>query len=571
MECRRTSGPEEPAELALGPGGSLAVTRRAVHIAGLVVRFGFGSFLHVVGLDRYLSPSLRRRKVEVSAHELGIPVRIRLALEEVGPAGVKIGQALAARADLLPTEYIVELRKLQDEVPPFSFQAARAVIEQELGCPAEEYFAEIDPVPVAAASLSQVHRARRHDGREVAVKVQRPEVRQMVEQDLQILTFAASFAQRRSEWCRDNDIVSWAAEFAHILRAELDFTREGQNTDRLRESLADSPYVMVPKVHWDLTAHRLLVMDFVDGVVPKDNEALEGLGVDRPVLARHFAQVMFRQVTEEGFFHADPHAGNLKVLPDGRIALLDAGHVDFAGRDLRDHILMLLQALLEGDSRGVVNALTAVGVVSARTDLPALRLDVDKMVARFAPTRSGGFAFAEAVDALFGLLVKHSIRVPATFASLLRAIMITQGVCLLLDPQFDAWAATGDAVQGMLKQRLRPHEIFALLQSSVREWSYYAKALPRQASDLLLRTAAGGTRIRLELEHIERPLHRLDIMVNRVSFAIVVAAIIVGSASILGSERASSAIGNPVALAFAAVGGFMGLWLLYSIVRSGRL
>ena len=193
------------------------------------------------------------------------------------------------------------------------------------------------------------------------------------------------------------------------------------------------------------------------------------------------------------------------------------------------------------------------------------------MVARFAPTRMGGFAFAEALDTLFGLLVKHGMKVPATFASLLRAIMITQGVCLLLDPQFDAWTATGEAVRAVTRQRLRPHEIFSVVQGSLREWGYYAKTLPRQLSDLLLRTQAGGTRVRLELEHMDRLLHRSDIMVNRLSFALVVGAIIVGSASILASERATAAIGNPVAVLFAAAGAFMGLWLLISIFRSGRL
>lgn len=546
------------------------MARRGAHVALIVARFGFAHVLHMFGLDRFL-PGPRGGKIDAATRGLTPPVRARLLLEEIGPAGVKIGQALASRADLLPPEYIVELRKLQDEVPPFPFAAARAVIEQELGCPPEEYFAEIDPVPVAAASLSQVHRARRHDGRVVAVKVQRPEVRQQVEQDLQILAFAAGMAQRHNDWCRENDVVSWAAEFSHILRAELDFTREAQNTDRLRESLADVPYIVVPKVHWDLTAHRLLVLDFIEGVTPKDETELAALGIDRPRLAQRFASVMFEQVAQEGFFHADPHAGNLKVLPDGRIAMLDAGHVDFAGRDLRDHIFTLMQAMVEGDSRGLVNVLTSVGVVSARTDLAGLRLDVDKMVARFAPTRSGGFAFAEAVDALFALLVKHGVRVPATFASLLRAVMITQGVCLMLDPQFDAWAATSQAVQSVMRQRLKPHEMFSVLQGSVREWAYYAKTLPRQLSDLLLRTQAGGTRVRLELEHIDRSLHRLDIMVNRLSFAVVVGAIIIGSGTILASERATAAIGNPLALGFAAAGGLMGLWLLYSIIRSGRL
>jgi ubiquinone biosynthesis protein len=547
------------------------VTRRGIHIANIIRRFGFAALLHMFGLDRFL-PRPSGGKIDAATRGLEPPVRVRLLLEEIGPAGVKIGQALAARADLLPHEYIVELRKLQDEVPPFPYAAARAVIEQELGCPLEEYFAEFDPLPVAAASLSQVHRARRHDGREVAVKVQRPEVRQLIEQDLQMLTFAAGFAQGRNEWCRENDVVGWAAEFAHILRAELDFTREGHNTDRLRENLVETPYILVPQVHWDLTSHRVLVLDYVEGVSPQDDAALESLGVDRPRLAQRFAQMMFQQVTEVGFFHADPHAGNIKVLRDGRLALLDAGHVDFAGRDMRDHILTLLQALLEGDSRSLVNTLLGVGVMSARTDLSLLRLDADKLVARFSPKRSsGGYAFAEALDMLFSLLVKHGVRVPATFASLMRALMITLGVCLTLDPEFDVWAATAQAVREIARQRLRPHEMFALAQSSLREWGYFARALPRQLSDLILRTQAGGTRVKLELENLDRPLHRLDIMVNRLSFAVVVGSIIIGSATILASASATATVSHSVAVGFSVVGGAMGLWLMYSILRSGRL
>lgn len=570
VECQRTSKSDLTEVAFTPPGGGLPV-RRAMHTAGIVVRFGLGSFLHLAGLDRYRPPGRRAGRVDASTRSLAIPVRLRLALEEIGATGIKIGQALAARGDLLSYEYIVELRKLQDEVPPFPYEAARTVIEQELGCPLEEYFAEFDPVPVAAASLSQVHRGRRHDGRVVAVKVQRPEVRHLVEQDLQILTFAAGVAQRTSEWCRENDVIAWAAEFTNILRTELDFTREGRNTDRLREMMAEHPDILVPKVHWDLTARRLLVMDFVEGCTPKDEEALVAMNLDRPRLAQRFAATMFEQVTEEGFFHADPHAGNLRVLPDGRIALLDAGHVDFAGRGLRDHMLTLLQALMEGDSRGVVNVLTAVGVVSARTELPALRLDIDKMMARFAPSRSGGFALAETLDALSGLLLRHSIRVPATFASLMRAITIAMDVCVALDPNFDAWAATAEALKSMVKHRLRPNQIYAQVQGSVREWLFYARNLPRQLSDLLLRTQSGGTRVRLDIEQMDRLLHRSDIMVNRLSFAVVVAAIIVGSSNIIASEQAASGFSEQVAVGFAVAGGVMGLGLLYSIIRSGRL
>lgn len=544
--------------------------RRVVHIAGIVARFGFEDVLQRLGLAGYLQRR-RRSRLDAATAQLARPVRLRLALEEIGPAGIKIGQALSTRADLLSDEWIAELRKLQDEVPPFPFAAAQAVVEQELGGPLSQFFAEFDPVPVAAASLSQVHRAKRQDGRDVAVKVQRPEVRQQVEQDLFILNLAAREATHYIDWAKENDVVGWATEFGHILRGELDFTREAANTDRLRQDLADTPELTVPGVHWDLTAHRVLTLDFIEGVSPNDEQGLVRLGLDRVQVAREFALAMFRQVTGSGFFHGDPHAGNLKLLSDGRIALLDCGHVDYAGRELREQILAMMQSLLEGDSRGVVNVTVSVGVISSRTDLSALRLDVDKLIARFAPAGPGVFALAEVMDALLGLLVKHAIRVPATFASLVRAVVITQGVCFQLDPQFDAVGFLRQAVQEQLRQRFSPHRMFSVLQSSWREMAYLGRALPRQLSDLIMRTQAGGTRVRLEIEHIDRHMHRMDIMVNRLSFAIIVAAIIMASASILSSAQASQAIANPVALVFAAIAGFMGLWLIYSIIRSGRL
>jgi ubiquinone biosynthesis protein len=215
--------------------------------------------------------------------------------------------------------------------------------------------------------------------------------------------------------------------------------------------------------------------------------------------------------------------------------------------------------------------MVALGAVSPRTSLTSLRLDVDKAVARFAPVGFAPFALSEALDSLLGLLVKHHVRMPATFASLLRALVITQGVAYQLDPQFDAWSFTADAVRRETWERLAPHQIFATLQSSMREWTHYLKLLPRQVSDLLLTTQAGGTQVRLEWEHADRYLHRLDIMVNRLSFAVVVAAIIIGSATILSSARASAAVGSPFAVGFAVVGAGMGLWLLYSVLRSGRL
>lgn len=559
-----SSGPEAPSRLTLGSYG-----RRAVHVARIVARYGFAEVVHSLGLGRLLHG--RKREDEETAQGLGPAARLRMALEEIGATGIKIGQMLASRGDLLPTDFVQELRKLQDAVPPFPFEQAREVIEQELGQSLEALFEEFDPEPVAAASLSQVHRARLAGGRLVAVKVQRPTVRQQIEQDLVLLAFAAREAQRYSEWARENDVVGWASEFGQSLRAELDFRREAASAQHMRENLAHNEVAFVPAVHWNLTSARVLTSDFVEGVSPNEAAELDALGLDRASLAREYGKIIFQQVTEAGFFHADPHAGNMRVLPDGRIALLDFGHVDYVGRELRDYMFSFLLALVEGDSRGVVNVILAVGMVGPRTVLPSLRLEADRAVARYSPAGGTPRAVLEAMDALLALVLKHGIRVPPTFISLLRAVTITEGVCLELDPSFDVWRFTSDTVKAETFQRFAPHQIFSAIQSSIREWGHYLKVLPRQLSDMMMRAQTAGTRVRLEWEHADRHLHRLDVMVNRLSFAIVVAAIIMASATILASAEASAAIGSPVAVAFVAVGALMGLWLLYSVLRSGRL
>lgn len=569
MERKPISKPEpRGSEVSLHTGSHYL--RRAIAIAGVFTRFGFAHVLQSAGLSRFLARP-RQGKIDAATQGLALPVRLRLALEEIGATGIKVGQVLSTRGDLLPPDFITELRKLQDEVPPFPGEEAQALLEEELGGPIAQFFAEFDPQPVAAASLSQVHRARRCAGTEVAVKIQRPEVRQQIETDLVILSFAAREAQRYSDWCRENDVVGWAEELAHLLRAELDFTREAGNLERLHKQLQEHTGVTAPRVHWDLTTGRVLTMDFIEGVSPNDEAGLAAVQQDRTEIARRFALSMFRQVTEEGFFHGDPHAGNLKVLRDGRLAFLDCGHIDFAGRELREQMVAMLQALLEGDSRGVVNVLTAVGVISPRTDLPSLRLDVDKLVARYTPDVSSPLSLAEAMDVLLGLLVKHSIRVPATFASLVRALIITEGVCLQLDPHFKAREVSREAVNELVHERLRPRHLFSDLSSLAREWHHHLCTLPRQISDLLLQAQAGGTKLRVEIDQLNKPLHRLDVMVNRLAFAIVVAAMVLAAAVMISSEQAVVMLGTPLALAFGGIGVFMGLWLFYSILRSGRL
>jgi len=546
--------------------------RRAGYVTAIFVKFGFASIMHSVGLDRFLRRQDKQDgKVDAATAGLEMAVRLRLAVEEIGATAIKIGQVLSTRPDLVPQEYIQELRKLQEEVPPFPFEQAKAVIEAELGTPLEELFVEFAPEPLGSASLSQVHAAKLPSGEQVAVKVQRPGVVELVETDLAVMRWGARQARRHSKWAQDHDLVGWADEIAHILRNELDFAREGHNAERMRENLADEPRAVVPRVVEEYTASRVLTSQLIVGVSINNEEELAQLKVDRAEVAKAFAEIMLRQVIDDGFFHADPHAGNLKIMPDGRIAFFDFGHVGTAGPQLRSSMLQMLSALLAGDTNEMVNVITSIGVISDKTDLQRLRLDIDKELSRYWGLSAGRVVMSELFDDLMGLLLTHDVRMPPAWISLLRAMTIAEGICLQLDPEFDFDALAADAAQRSLLRRLMPRAILDELGSFSRELSHYVVRLPRQLSELLLRAQVNGLKMRVELEQTDRPLHQFSTMANRLAFSIIVAAVIIAAAMILTSEQAVSTVGSPVAITFIIVGAVMGVWLLYSIIRSGRL
>ncbi len=314
-------------------------------------------------------------------------------------------QAVSSRSDLLPIEYIRELRKLQDEVPPFSFEEAKQIVEEELEGELQELFAEFDPEPAASASIGQVHHAVRHDGREVAVKVRRPGVDETVDTDLQILVWAAWQAERYSEWCKRNRIGELAQELAHSLRTELNYEMEARNTDLLRKSLADDERAVVPEVYWDLSARRVLTLAWVRGAKVTDDEKLEQMGVDRARAAANLGQLVLEQVLEEGFFHADPHAGNILISPEEKIIFLDCANATHIGRQMRETLVQVLLAVFDEDARGVCDQLIELGAVSEDTDLQNLYVDVETVLSRYGTLRSSsGVGIGELLDQMMSMI-----------------------------------------------------------------------------------------------------------------------------------------------------------------------
>jgi ubiquinone biosynthesis protein len=337
--------------------------RRYQQIGRVLTRYGFGHILTQLGIGRALIPRLERLRFSSAEILRATPAeRVRMVIEELGPTFIKLGQILSTRGDVVPADLIRELEKLQDTVPPTDFELIRAQVEHELGQPLEQVFPTFDPVPVASASLGQVHFATLADGTEVAVKVFRPGVDKLIETDLDILLELAALAEKRTDWGTHYDVLSLAQEFADTLRTEQNYEQEGHNMDRYRQIFAGVSYVRVPSVYWETTTRRVLTMERMRGIKITDITRLDNAGLDREVISRRLIELLLKAVLHEGFFHADPHAGNYMVLPHETIVLMDFGIMGHLDPVQRLGLVNLFVGLFRQDAVRAVKAMSDLGI-----------------------------------------------------------------------------------------------------------------------------------------------------------------------------------------------------------------
>ena len=557
----------------------LAEIARVRRIIEVLFRNGLGFLVEQLVLDRFVPRFLRRRvHADREVGRLTVPQRLRRTLEELGATYIKLGQLLSGRADLLSPAYIEELAKLLDQTPPVAPAEIRAVIEAELGAPVEELFAAFDDKSIASASIGQVHRATLADGSEVVVKVQRPGVEQMVEADLDLLLRQARFLERRSETMRDYNLLAIAEELAGSLREELDYKIEGRNAERLRVNLAADPRFVVPYVHWGLTTRRVITLEYLDGIQLNELDELRAAGYDLSAVARLVVEGYFKQVFDAGFYQADPHPANLMVVraPQLRIGFMDFGNAGYLTPRQKELLGDLFLQILDQDAGGVARSVVKMGATRGRPSLEAMERDVQRLLLRYWGVALEEIRLGEMLAELFTTAYEHKVYLPGDLALLARTILTLEGTARALDPEFVLAEAVRPFAEQLVRERLSPLVAGRRALRTLRQTAELAQNLPRRLDDLWDQLEEGELTVGVDLRRLELLVGKLNSMVNRLAFSVLVAALIVGSALILhgGKERWELpllGLGIPVAqIAFLLAAG-AAAWLVVTMIRSRNL
>jgi ubiquinone biosynthesis protein len=365
------------------------------------------------------------------------PEHVRLAVEELGVASIKIGQILSTRGDLMAPEYRVEFVNLQDAAHPEPVARMRAIIRAELGRPVEAIFAAFDPVPIAAASIGQAHAAVLPDGTEVIIKIRRPGAVGQVELDLQILDRAVRAVSRCSRTARRYDLAGLVREFAATLRSELDYQREADNAERFAINFADDPTVHIPRVYRHLTSSRVLTLERLVGLKIDDLDGLDAAGINRPLLAQHATTAMLKMVFEHGFFHADPHPGNFFIEPNGRVGLIDFGMVGVVDSTTRAALSAVLVVLVTRDIAPLVDSFIELGVTTTPPDRARLEQDFEQLMADHLLRPVGQITLGPLLHDVLTIVRRHRLRLPPNLALLTKTFAMGEGIAAQLDPGFE--------------------------------------------------------------------------------------------------------------------------------------
>ncbi|MGD2011154.1 MAG: AarF/ABC1/UbiB kinase family protein [Desulfobacterales bacterium] len=543
-------------------------------ILAVLLKYGFGDLLELLKLDQYVAAGLQliSKKQPIKVEKLTRPQGLRMALEELGPTYIKLGQILSTRPDLIPVDFLQELSKLQDKVPPFPAHAARKIIETELGVMPENLFTQFDDTPLASASIGQVHRAQLQDGREVALKVQRPGIQKVIEVDLEIMLHLATLMEHHIEELAFHRPIKIVEEFARTLEKELDYLLEAANMERAALNFSDDPSTYIPAVFRELSTTRVLTTECVKGIKVSDIGQLDVAGLDRKLITSRGADILLRMIFEHGFFQADPHPGNIFVLPDNVICLIDFGMVGSVDRQTRETFVDLLDGIVKKDAPKVANVLLQLTDWEEEPDSRAFEIDVTDFMAYhlFRPLKD--VRIGKLLHHLLELASRHRLRIPPNIFLMMKSMTTVEGVARILDPEFDLFSQVAPFIRSVLLERYSPQRLSTDAFQMTADLIKFTRRFPQDLLDIARQVRRQQLCLKIEDRGLERTLSTHDQISNRLSFSIIIAALIIGSALIVISEIPPLFYGiSLIGIIGFTAAALMGIWLLVAILRKGRL
>ena len=544
---------------------------RLRQIINVLIRHGFGHFIEKLNLHVFLSPL--RRLIGVKRKEKTGPAgRLRQVLEELGPTFIKFGQVLSSRPDLLPEDFYLELAKLQDKVTPFPFSQVKEIVEKELGSPLTEIFSQFIEVPFASASIAQVHEAKLKSGEEVVVKVERPGIQEIISSDIAILQYLARLAERYIPEARVYNPAGMVNEFSYIIQQELDFTVEASHADKIRNFFKGDITIVIPQVFWDYTSPRVLTMEKVKGIKINDFEALDRAGFDRRKLAFDGVDIFFRQIFDHGFFHADPHPGNIFVLEDGRLAFVDFGMVGRISKNTLKIIARIFAAMVKRDSDEILQGYLALGVLGDELDRVSFLREVEELLDLYHDVPLKRIRAEDFFIKMVRLSSRHHLRLPQDFVLLGKTIFVMGGLGRELYPDFNILEVAEPFARRLLARRFEPKEIASSMVKAGEEVISLLATFPRQWREIMGKLNRGEMKMEFEHKGLDNFIMELDRSSNRLAFSLIIAAIIIGSSLIIRIDKGPKLFDYPLlGIVGYLMAGILGLWLVVAILRAGKL
>jgi ubiquinone biosynthesis protein len=545
--------------------------KRYKEILHILVKYGFGDVVDALKIPQHIEIGWQKisGKQAGPTEKLSRPVRVRMAMEELGPTFIKLGQILSTRPDLIPLEYVQELSRLQDNVPSFPYDDVKAIIKSETGRFPEEIFRFFDETPLAAASLGQVHKAVLSESEEeVAVKVQRPGIEKIIEVDLEIMLHIASLMERNLEEMESLRPTRIVGEFSRSMENEVDYTVEASHIEHFARQFLDDPTIYIPKVFRELTTKHILTMEYIDGIKASNLDELKQKGYDLKKIADCGVDLIMKQIFVHGFYHADPHPGNIFILPNTIICFLDFGMMGRISGQEREDFTDLVTVAMRKDERKTVDALLKLCSFTADPDRGELERDIGEFFDQFLHLTLKELEIGKMLQRISQILTKNGMALKPSVFLMVKALTTVEGLGRSLNPDFQVMERVAPFVQDIQSARYSPMRIAGDLIDSGTESIQLLKDMPRELHEVLRDVKAGRLRIEIEHRGLDRAVFKFGKISDRLASTIVLASLIVGSSIVTLSNIPPKWHGIPVmGVVGYLVAGVMGFCLLVSTLR----